>query len=259
MKNTLLLIAAVAALQTFNPVSAQSKKNIKDSSTVIIFNSNSTSSSHSKGKGSSESTVIKIAPLGLLSGTFPILVERRITDFFSLQGAIGVTHKNYMRSAFVKESELQPEYPWTDNSSYDISEELGAFSYRKPKLGFMASIQPRGYFASEGLDGSFVGLSFDYYRYNFEIPGIVGTENNNRQAGDLKSEFENIKDFMVHFGYQSMGTRLSYETSTAIGLRNVAGSKYVAAYNNGKLMEGAAPYKQTLLNFNIGIKVGYHF
>jgi hypothetical protein len=63
----------------------------------------------------------------------------------------------------------------------------------------------------------------------------------------------------VHFGYQSMGTRLSYESSTAIGLRNVTGSKYAAAYSNGKLIEGDATYKQTLLNFNIGIKVGYHF
>jgi len=260
MQKTLLLLATYLFFTGINPIIAQSKKGIQDSTTVIIFNSNSSTSSSAKKKGSSESTIIKIAPLGLLSGTFPILVERRITDFFSIQAAVGVTHRNYARTLIQQNSETTAEYSWANDNNSDIAEAIGSFEARKAKIGFMASIQPRAYFASEGLDGGFIGLSFDYYRYNTEIAGITGNNNNYKHAGSMKEEFENIKDYMVHFGYQSLGSRISVEYSTAIGLRNVNGNKYAAYFNNsGGLVEGAGTYKKTGLNFNLGIKVGYHF
>ncbi len=237
---------------------AQSKKNLKDSASVIIFNQSSNTSTAKKHR-SSESNIIKIAPLGLLSGTFPILYERRITDFFSIQAAGGITLKNYTRSAFAKEAEISYTYPWNNTSYYDEASPIYDFQYRKPKMGFMASVQPRVYFASEGLDGSFLGLSFDYYKYKFEIPALKGTSGNYSHTGAMQSEFENIKDYMVHFGYQSLYDRISLEYSTAIGMRNVTGSKYAATTYGGSLQEGFATYKQSILNFNFGIKVGYHF
>ncbi len=124
----------------------------------------------------------------------------------------------------------------------------------------MFTIQPRFYFDSEGLDGSFLGLSFDNYTYNFEIPGIVGNSSSYSQKGSIKSENEKISDFMVHFGYQNIYDRLTLEWSTAVGIRNVTGTKYAAGFGTtGALIEGTGTYKQNLLNFNIGLKVGYHF
>ena len=67
---------------------------------------------------------------------------------------------------------------------------------------------------------------------------------------------------MVHFGYQNVYDRLTLEWSTAIGIRNVTGTKYAAGYSDYTsrvLIEGTGTYKQNLLNFNIGLKVGYHF
>lgn len=238
---------------------AQSKKNIKDSTTVIIFNQSSSSTTSKKHK-SSESNIIKIAPLGLLSGTFPLFYERKITDFLSIQAAGGITLKNYTRALFAKEADINYEYSWNNSSYYDEAEPLFEFQHRKPKMGFMASLQPRIYFESEGLEGSFLGLSFDYYKYNFEIPALTGSSGNYTYNGPIQKEFENIKDFMVHFGYQSLYDRVTLEYTTAIGLRNVNGSKYAAASTSSStLIQGTAEYKQTLLNFNIGIKVGYHF
>ena len=75
-----------------------------------------------------------------------------------------------------------------------------------------------------------------------------------------KNEFENISDLMVHFGTQTVYDRLTFEYTTGIGLRNVKGSTYVANYDGSTVSdEGFATYKQTVFNFSIGLRVGYHF
>jgi hypothetical protein len=263
MKKFLFLVAIICLSGTLT-VKAQKKK-LADSSTVIIFTNNSVHKKKKKAAG--ESNIIKISPLGLASGTFPITYERKITDFFSMQGSAGITMRNYARGLFIhkkdgiEENGIKYHYPWADENAYDISEPIYGFDFRKAKMGYMASLQPRIYFGSEGLDGGFLGLSFDYYRYNFQIPGMVSTgPYSSTQTGDIKKEYENIMDYMVHFGTQVLYDRMSLEYSLAVGMRNVSGSKYVAAYDEiGQLQEGMATYKQTLFNFNMAFRVGYHF
>jgi len=240
----------------------QSRKNLRDSSTIIIFNQSTTSTYKKKKTG--EDNVVKIAPLGFVSGTFPILYERRITDFFSVQASAGITNKNYSRSLIQgtdgNGNNVKMQYPWSDSRT-DLSANIYDFTDRTPKMGYMFSIQPRLYFESEGLDGSFMGISYNYYRYNFSIPGITGGMSSYKQNGAPKDEHENITDLMVHFGHQELYDRLSVEWSTDLGIRNVKGEKYAAGYGSSSsdFIEGSATYKQTVFNFNIGLKVGYHF
>ena len=69
MRTIINLFLAIALLiSTFN-LNAQSHKTLKDSSTVIIFNQTSTST-YKKKKPTGVSNIIKIAPLGFLSGTY---------------------------------------------------------------------------------------------------------------------------------------------------------------------------------------------
>lgn len=261
MIKMILVLAFVAALQLPNISSAQSRKSIKDSTTVIIFNQ---SASRTKSNiKSGEDNIIKIAPLGFVSGTFPILYERRVTDFFSVQLSGGLTNKNYFRTAMAKDADgIKYTYPdtWDENNTNDVSEHIYEFNYRKVQMGYMFGVQPRVYFDSDGLEGSFLGLSLDLYRYNFQIPGIVNDANNgNKQNGAMQSEHENFKDYMVHFGNQALNDRITLEYTAALGIRNVSGTKYVANGNSVNNLEGMATYKQTLFNYNLGLKVGYHF
>lgn len=259
-----ILLTLLIAGCCFTGSKAQNSKNRKDSTVVVIFNENRTERSQKKKSG--EANIVKIAPLGLISGTYPLLYERVITDFFTVQIGGGVTGKNFWRNAIQKtdnEGRLNMVYPWGDNSSlYDEAEALFSFDNRKSAMGYMFSIQPRLYFESEAPDGSFLGISYDYYHYAFSIPGLVRNGNSELQyKGAAKSEYENINDVMVHFGYQTVYDRLTMEYTTAIGLRNVKGVKYAAAYDSfaDQLVEGNATYKQNIFNFGIGIKVGYHF
>lgn len=220
---------------------------------------------HKKPTG--EENTIKIAPLGFVSGTFPVYYERVISDFFTVQGGVGITSRNYVRNTFQSIDPITPIYPWSNNYSLsDLADNTLEMGNRKPNLGFLLSVQPRIYFNSEAPDESFMSISYDFYRYNFSIPGIVYNSNLNeyKHTGSNKKEHENISDLMVGFGYQDVYDRLSIEYSTSIGIRNVKGSKYVYATgtdNSGNpiTFDDFAPYKQTLFNYNIGIRVGYHF
>lgn len=262
MLNKLSLLCSLLLLHFF--ATAQSKQPVKDSSNIIIFNQGS--STHKPAKHIGENNIIKIAPLGFLSGTFPLLYERRITDFFSVQVSGGGTGKDYSRAAFQQnENVINPQYP-SGSTDYDnISEGLFNFNFRKAAPGYMFSIQPRLYFASEALEGSFMGLSYDYYQYNFNIPAVVASSTSPdgsgyTQTGAIQKEHENVTDYMVHFGYQSVYDRLTFEYTTAIGMRNVSGVEYVATPDgSGGVSDGFATYTQHILNFNMGIKVGYHF
>lgn len=125
----------------------------------------------------------------------------------------------------------------------------------------MFSIQPRFYFDSDAPDGNFLGLTFDNYRYNYSVPGIIGSANNFKQNGADKSEYDNISDFMVHFGRQTIYDKLTFEYTTSIGLRNVSGKRYAAGTNgtSNTILESTSTIQQSILNFNFGIKAGYHF
>ena len=241
----------------------------KDTTVVVNLPHHQYDKKHKKSIG--EDNTIKIAPLGFVSGTFPIYAERIITDFFSVQAGLGITSRNYIRNAFqtVSDNFIAPAYPWSQNSLTDQVDGALDLGNRKSSLGFLFSVQPRIYFESDAPDGSYMSVSYDFYRYNFTIPGLVNTNTDPlgsptyQYVGKNKKEHENISDLMVWFGYQDVYDRISIDYSTGLGIRNVKGSKYYFAedYSTGGLttLEGYAPYKQTLFNFNIGIKVGYHF
>lgn len=257
------MLVTTLVIATIN-LKAQSHKTLRDSSTVIIFNQSS-SSSYKKKKPAIVSNIIKIAPLGFLSGTYPILYERRITDFFTVQGALGFTGRDLIRDGIQNAgsdegSSLKTQYSWGAGYT-DVSSSAYDFTYRTAKMGTMFSIQPRFYFDNEAPEGSYFGLSFDYYRYNFSIPGVVGNSANYTQTGAPKSEYDNITDFMVLFGNQFIYDRLTFDSYTAIGLRGVKGSRYAAGTSGASnpILESTSTIKQNILNFNIGIKVGYHF
>jgi len=238
----------------------------KDTTITVNLPHKKYDSRHRKPSG--EDNTIKIAPLGFISGTFPVYYERVINDFFSVQGGIGLTSTNYIRNAFqTVDNPITPSYPWGTNNGnvYDISDAALKMNPRKANLGFLVSVQPRIYFDSDAPEESFMGISYDFYRYNFSIPGMVYNTGAGeyQHTGSAKKEHENISDAMVWFGYQDVMDRISIEYSAGLGIRNVKGTKYYFAEDNTTgspvIAEGFAPYKQTLFNFNLGIRVGYHF
>ena len=274
MKKTQAIYVVILLALTFSlNLNAQKKNKYSDSSTVIIFSQSSkpTGINERKLKKAGEENIIKIAPLGFISGTFPVYYERAITEYFSVQGGLGLTNRNYYREASYKSSDVIDFNTSTSASyTYDLADNLYHFDHRTANMGFMFALQPRFYFESEGLDGSFFGVGYQNSRYNFEHQGIVGaTGVSNGSAvygGSNKSEHETLSDLFAVFGWQTLHDRISFESTVELGIRKISGIKYVSYATS----DGAGgyyvtdqnqfqDYAQTKFYFNIGIKVGVHF
>jgi hypothetical protein len=261
-KFSLMFLLALLCTVISTSVYAQSKRQVKDSTVTIVFSESArtTSTTHKK---SDEDNIIKIAPLGFISGTFPLLYERRITDFFSVEAGAGLTNKNYIRSAIRGSGEdgvTIKDYPWGATYYDDIAEASFQYENRKPKMGFMYRLEPRIYFESEAPDGSYLGFQYQMAKYKFDIPALQGSNGNYTYSGAPQHEYENVTDFMIHFGNQWVNDRITVESSTGIGLRKIQGVKYVAAdTGSGGIKDGLAPYSQSTINLGVGFTVGYHF
>lgn len=252
-------LPAILLLVTLTESHAQKKRQARDSSVTIVFAENSKASKTRKKSG--DENIIKIAPLGFIGGVFPLLYERKINDFLTVEVAGGLTHRNYIRGAFMKEGGVEiKEFPWGQNGNgYDEAEQTGSYDYRKAQMGFMYRVMPKIYFEEEAPEGNYVGLQYNYMKYKFTIPRYENGSNGSGHTGSNVNEYENITDYMVYFGRQIVNDRITIESSSGIGLRKVKGVKYVASNNNGDVMDGLAPYSQSTINFGITFTVGYHF
>ena len=262
-------LVLLVILTSSTSIYAQKGKETKQrDSSIIIFSESPRSTKISKKYSSGENNVIKISPLGFLKGCLPLSYERRISDLFTIQAGVGVTTRNYIRGLLYdaqnndNSSNGSTVYTWKNNTgNQDISDEdeLYNFDYRKPRLGYFVSLQPRLYFDSEAPDGSFLGVSFDHYQYNFKSPAIIG-DGTNKRGNNWVNEYEKLNDIMVIFGYQVVYDHITLETTSGIGIRNIKGQKYAVGNNySGAYTDGWADYKKTSLNFELGLKVGYHF
>ena len=245
---------------------AQNSGNKKDTTIVIELEHSKYDNKYKKKKSVGEVNTIKIAPLGFVSGTFPLYFERVVSDFFTVQAGVGLTSRNYIRNAIQQVDQISNiVYPWGYDNYTDLADQQYDFLNRTARIGYMLSIQPRIYFDSDAPDGGFMGVAYDYSHYSTSIPGMVKDNNGNYfHRGSLKKEHENLTDLMVYFGYQDVHDRVSVEYLSGIGIRNAKGTKYAFGTDNtGSLpdptKEGFATYKQTTFNFNIGIRIGYHF
>lgn len=237
-----------------------------DSTVTIIFagEKNKGGNYTSKKKKVDANNIIKIAPTGIFVGQIPLIYERKLTSSISIQVAAGLTNQNYVRSAFMKANDRSPITEYPDNFpmySSDESEKLYSFNTRKAEMGTMFSIQPKFYLNDDALDDSYIAFSYNLYNYKFSMPkGSYDAFTGFKFNGPAQSESEKITDFMLHFGSQNINGHFSLEYSTAVGLRKVEGTKYVATRDGtGGSYDGFANYKQTLFNYELAIRVGYVF
>jgi hypothetical protein len=264
MKHLILFLVIITPFLSNGQVSSK-----KDTTVVVNLPHRNYDNRHSAP--SPENHVLKFSPLGFTTGSFPVYYEKVINDFFTIQAGAGFTTRDYLRSAIQTSSQsIELTYPWGFNSNfYDRSNEVLDYSKRSNGIGYTFSLQPRLYFDSEAPDGAYVGVSYIYSRYNMNIPGIIVDSSGGQyyytyiHKGPKKKEFEKITDMMVYFGYQDLYDHLSVDYTFGMGIRNVSGSKYIFGADESvypiNTIEGFAPYKQTLFNFNLGIRIGYHF
>ncbi len=223
-----------------------------------------------KYKRSKEQNIIKIAPLSFISGYIPVYFEREINSFFSIQAGLGVTTRNYLKE-WVNNLDLDDnedvKNTWNapgneGNTSYYSATD---YSNRKSSLGYYFSIQPRIYFGNEGMEGSFLGVSYDRSRYNATsnkiINGLVTADGQPVFSSETFKENETISDISANFGTQSLYDRIAVEYTVGLALRTITGRRYAYTNDNltGQYVDGYSDTKKTTPALTFSIKVGYHY
>lgn len=235
---------------------------------VIYFTKDSTSKSATikKHKRSTETNIIKIAPLSFLSGSIPFYYERSINDFLSVQVGAGVTTRNYLKEwinngEFGKSDENQDEIKWNGANQYnDNMNPANDFTNRKSSIGYTVSVEPRIYFDNEGIGGSFVSIGYSLSKYKTSSRQIQTGISDLMFLNTYFPEYESISDVSVNFGSQVLNDRISVEYTIGIALRNKKGERYAYTYDsNSKYIDGLASYKKTIPAFLFSFKVGYHW
>lgn len=267
MKNTIAILLLLACTSlTF-----------AQETVVFATKSKEKSTSKSRSAGSTEMNIIKIAPLSFISGFVPLFFERSINDYFSIQAGVGVTTKNYVRDALYEaggnsgngnggsSSYRFKSITWNNgatSNTFNINNIYGGTA-RKSTIGYMISLEPRLYFASEGLEGGFMGLNLSKKRNNY-TSNTIKTGNSSSGIiydGGTVKEFDNLSSLLVNFGNQRLYDHLSLEYSAGIGIRSIKGEHYVYGQDFGtnKYVSGIGYLNVNKVAYDLSIKLGYHF
>jgi hypothetical protein len=232
---------------------------------TVYFKKDDSKKSSARKNISSPSNIIKISPLSFIVGVIPIYYERAITNTFAIQAGLGITTKNYIRTAFLsaQRSNLGTvKTKWSDgtDNTYSSLTTFDGNDYRANKIGYFFAAEPRVYLNDEGLEGGFIGFSMSRANYKFTHTRINPGSNVLTFGSNTFSEYENINDFLVTFGSQTLYDKVSLEYNAGVGLRTIEGKYYAYGNDNsGKFIEGESTNKRTGISVSLTLKLGYHF
>lgn len=240
---------------------------------TVYFEKNTKSTKSGKKDQSAAEQIVKISPLSFIAGFIPVYYERSINETFSVQVGAGITSTNYIKDVlrYAKDDEngdiSSTKYNGgSAGTSYTNLNNTETYRNRKTGLGYYVSLEPRVYFSSEGLEGSFMGLSLSNARYNISSkkvttgPTLSGepTFTNNTYNGN-----ETITDLFVNFGSQTLYDKIAIEYHFGLGLRKISGKEYAFAQDfsgaGQRFIDGESTLNKTKVGFNLSIKVGYQF
>lgn len=266
MKNRLLIPFFLLFLG-ITPLIAQKEKNKKssknDDSTVIIFGDEN--NEEKKRNTPQNNVILKISPTAFVIGRFPIEIEKEMKDWLSLQAGIGITFNsvagNIYQSILSQEVFVYEDPQTKSNWTTDIYDEYGDFNIRKSGTGFLFSLSPRFFFASDGYEGSYFAPNFGFSTQRTNVQKIDETKFDlSRLENVWQKESDKNIDFSIRYGYQVLYPRLSLEYFAGVGIRNTKNTRQdIGIDANGIYRNGERTYNTKSFLPEIGLRVGFQF
>lgn len=247
MRKKGLCILVLLILGDFFSIHAQSTNYAEDSAYSATNNLSATKS------------ILKIEPLGFLHGSIPFSFERRLSNAFTIEGAVGLTTGyNYLREKYLN---FRPTSHYEDSIKYmNVRYRTGNRNDRKSSIGYLFIVQPRFYFGKQAPSGFYTGLSVEYYRFRSlrRHPQVSG--NTLVFTGPTADEDEYERDVRVNLGYQKLLKKVTVETAVSVGWMDVKGKKLAAALLPGNRAGSASVrYGRSGFNYHLTLQVGYQF
>jgi hypothetical protein len=196
-----------------------------------------------KKKNSNPQNIVKLAPLELIDGTFPIFYERVLSPKFSVEIGVGVTATSESFST------LRAEL--SGNTEYD--------NYYKGSTGSFIRIGAKYYAgrSDDAPEGPYVGAEFQIKKFKFDSYKLDATGYPSSSAPYQATSVTNTDLIRIVFGYQSL-TSSDFAWDYYIGLawrQHTFNGQYKD--DNSKVILGdVTSYKPV---FVIGAKIGLGF
>ncbi len=181
---------------------------------IITFESTDNNPSV-KLKSEYKKNAIGIPILSWVQGYLPVYYERHLTDFMSIKAGIGISFRSFTNDLGMviwndgKTSGYFDEYDTPGES--DIADTYESYKFRKPGVGFYASIAPKFYIHTEGMNGFSVYPSLEYKHFSFKTQLARTDVSTNglsyyddkalpRQKNTFQNENNRCLDFTVNIG-----------------------------------------------------------
>lgn len=210
--------------------------------------------------------IIKTSPTAFIFGKLPFEIEKEITDYFSVQGGLGLTFSSITNSDLWRD-EL---FDLDDNDEYCNSTQWGNndycdnpfdFDYRDGKTGIILSASGRLFWGQDGFDGGYIAPVVRYSNRRTNVQMIDETQGSSevRLQDSFDSEIDKNVDLVVHYGAQYLNETITWEYFVGLGLRKQTRVIQDLGYDpsgnlrNGELQE----IKRNTILYEIGLRVGF--
>ena len=260
-------VSACILLMTVLPffVMAQSDSTKKET-TVIFFGSEAAAS---KADSKYDANAVKLGIFEMIQGLYGFSYERELSDLFSIQAGLGLTGRNWtygvLGSDWFGSAAAEQSSPTFTNGNDERDEDYD-YKSRKAVPGFYIALQPKFYYADEdGMDGTYLGLNFQYRRYNYDAYGTLTNDYAEFKSGNDIREFEKQTILALSWGYQNMNEKTVIDYHIAAGIRSISGERRDVGYeldpftgSPGDKQIGPIPRSTSgsYLFFEMGLKVG---
>ena len=213
--------------------------------------------------------VVKTNPMSFITGNQMIFVERRLSDYFTIEGGVGVTFKSVINldDEFLEDAlEIYPEAQ-LDNwgtGEYNYSESSIPNFKITPTLGRKLSISPRLYFEEESPEGWFMAIAFTHIRRNYNVPKVTETKYISNTyptiSTDNFQQNRTLNNLSLRLGGQFLFDKISLEFIMGAGVGYRTDSRLDVGIDKNRIWRNKTQeYKMTLPIFELGMRVGYGF
>lgn len=233
MKKILFLIFLMSAFSSHAQIVISEKS---DNEIIFIEDGDKTSRNHTRVT----SNVWKIDVLGPVYGKYGVSYERELISFLAVQASVGMTYYNF--SEF-----YMSLFSYEQSVNFAPGRNLRLKQYRfqnvlNAKPGFFFNAMPKVYVRGDGFEGFYLGLGFNYSKWNFketERDVDYNAIDNNQVGGEFA------------LGYQVINGKMALDFSTSFGVHR----------NSVNFFDSADRYRADYLSFYYGLslKLGRYF
>ena len=218
-----------------------------------------------------ENWIVKTNPMSFITGNQTVFVERRLSDYFTIEGGVGVTFKSTLNlegkflDEFGEKNREKLFNNWGDGEQ-DIYESNTSGFKSTPTLGRKFSLSPRFYFGEEAPEGQFLGAAFTHSTNNFSIPMVneiaINGTNNSTPTPSATSFKESIarNSFTLRYGGQWLFDRFTFEYFWGGGIAYQKETRLdLGIDKNGIWRNKTQAYKYATPMIEIGVRIGLLF